>query len=110
MVDWTKWNAMAEIAKASPAGKVLTAAGYDPWHTGGGGAAWRKVLEDGTHVLIGDGDYGLGEDMTDPQTFVWGVGLYSADAGRYAEDEAIGLQAAITWCGAALANPAAVWS
>jgi hypothetical protein len=39
---WTRCDAIAAAANTSPAGEVMTAAEFRPWHTGGGSVCWPK--------------------------------------------------------------------
>jgi hypothetical protein len=107
MADWAKWNAWASSAKASPAGIVLTAAGYGPWLSGGNCAAWKKDGPHGTYLPIGDGNFGLGEDVPGASlhTAEWAVGLYNADCSAWLEEWVLDLQAAIMCGDGLLADP-----
>lgn len=103
---WKWFDAMAEKAKASPAGKVLTAAGFEPMHTGGNCLAWHKAAAT-SYVYITQGDCELGEDVTDPEAAEWMACIYATidnANGHYVETTS--LADAIQWAALALANPA----
>lgn len=94
---WKWFDAKEKEAKASEVGKVMTAAHYQVWHSGGGCLAWMQVLEADAYLLICDVGNGLGARPDEPYL----VGLHMDEDCE--GDEVPNLAAAVEWCSKAAA-------
>lgn len=95
-------------AVASPAGKILVAAGFGTQHTGGGCMAWELNDEHGEWFcyITDDSGVDLGTDVPDPENANWIAGLYDVNWDK----ECVNLffpklSDAIAWCKEALRAP-----
>lgn len=97
---WAWFDALSAKAKASPVGEVMTKAGYEPYHTGGGCTAWSR-LDEGkkVQVMICDEANGLG-DRVDEEYL---VGLHSVDGEHFVEGAVVDLATAVEWCNECMA-------
>jgi hypothetical protein len=72
---------------------IMTAAGYEEHHTGGGCMAWRKTKADKTSFWICDEDNGLGDRVDE----MYLTGHYDSDGDLIDEGTTENLQAALAW-------------
>jgi len=99
-------------AEASPAGKILKAAGFAVHNSGGNCMLWMKESPDRRAYLylsaqFADDASDLGVGLADLARPVWAVGIYdTSDSGIFDEnDDALSLADAIQWGDAAFASP-----
>ncbi len=93
-------------AKACPVGQILTARGFDIAHAGGRRLVWEKMTS--THYCRITA-HGVGDEVADPATVVFDVGLYDSDGIWLTENDlnVRSAEAAADWCDKALGAKAA---
>jgi hypothetical protein len=90
---------LAASVMTSQARAVLANQFFTVRHLGNGCVGWDRYSEDKEHYALITDDSGmrLGDDVANPATAIWLVGVYSHDGYAYSRcEQIVGLDAAIT--------------